>query len=114
MMNHLSALHSFFMKVSLSVSRMADAFLASLLLAMILAPSLDRAKLCLSSSLEGDASLGCGCVWVVAVSAGTSFCGIAVSFVSAGSEQTVMSAITQCRECCSSLDLTCMHGGNHG
>lgn len=108
-MNHLSALHSFFMKVSLSVSSMADAFLASLLLAMILAPSLDSAKLCLSSSLEGDASLGCSWVWVVALSAGTRFCCMAVSFVSAGAEQTEMSAVTE-RHCVlySLLDLTCM------
>ncbi len=59
MMNHFSALHSFFMKVSLSVSKMADAFLASLLLATILAPSLDKAKLWRSSSELSLASFCC-------------------------------------------------------
>lgn len=75
MINHLLALHSFFMKVSLSVSRMADVFLASLLLPTILAPSLDKAKLCRSSS---ELSLISGC-FAAALSC---CCGIASSAIS--------------------------------
>lgn len=92
MMHHLFALHSFFMKVSLSVSKMAEAFLASLLLAMILAPYLESAKLCRSSS-AGDGSLGCGWLGVLVSSIGTSLSGMAVSFVSACIGQTVVSAV---------------------
>ena len=80
------------MKVSLSVSKIAEAFLASLLLAMILAPSLDSANLCRSSS-DGDASVGCGWLRLLALSTGASLCSVAVLFVAACNEQTIGSAV---------------------
>lgn len=60
-MIHFSALHSFLRNVSPSLSSNADGFLASLLAARTLAPSLEAAKLCLSpSSSTGSTTLPAG------------------------------------------------------